>query len=226
MFDDAGSLLAEVDKLISLIETGSELRGSSPGDHGCKVCGLGTYASIDSASIGVSLWLSPFICNSCGNIELFQRWEIQARQPQHWKRDDAGMITGQMQGEVLHRRELPRSCTLEFKATLVEPGGSNEIDLIFCGRKVLFFNKGFRVDSWPVQREQGDVIARPGPELKRTYSIQVRKNGEQCQYFIDGEEILRFSISDAREVTQRFGFGVFQNRVEFGEIRLDGKEVT
>ena len=223
LFDDAGSLLVEVDKLISMIESGSELRGSSPGGHGCKVCGLGVYETVDDAkTIGLNPWFDAFICNSCCNIELFRHWDVS--DPENWDRGQ-GTITGAMGGHVLYRQNLPRNCSVEFLATLVQRGGSDEIDLIFGGKMILFFNRGVRVDTWPGREPGGDSVTGQGPTTDRTYRIRVDRNGEHCRYLIDGGEILEFATSQGEEAQDRFGFGVFGNRVEFSEIRLDGEPV-
>lgn len=226
---DASSLLDEVDSLLSVIERDSQLQDLKPGHHKCRVCGAGKYEPLNQTGVELQLpsMISRWVCNNCGNIQLFaSEWEVIGAAG-NWEFDQDRII-GKNDGTILHRRKLPQDCALEFDVTLLENNGSDELDVVFSEVMLLFFRQGIRQDMM-VSKEhhkQGTLKPIDGPVLGQTYSIKIEKKGTKGRYYLNGRQMISFSTSHGAEATRdRFGFGVHLNRVEFRNIKLDGKPI-
>lgn len=88
---DAGELLKEIDKTISIIEIGADIINLSI-ERPCKVCGIGKYQlkvndnQIDAREFGfndVARKMKIFTCSHCGNVQLFSYLK---RPPDAWQK--------------------------------------------------------------------------------------------------------------------------------------------
>jgi len=75
---DAGALLAEIDKVLPIVQRGGELLGEEI-KRPCRVCGVGEYEAFPEGEIENSLVRKPagqrgmkmFTCKHCGHVQLF-----------------------------------------------------------------------------------------------------------------------------------------------------------
>jgi len=89
---DAGKLLEEIDKIISIIKSDSDIIGLDIKRH-CKVCGIGCYElSADDNIIEIGNFgfnprgnrtMKVFSCSHCGHVQLFSY--DRDRLPEAWK---------------------------------------------------------------------------------------------------------------------------------------------
>ena len=91
---DASALLAEIDKVLFIIQRGGDLIGEDIERH-CRVCGVGKYQRASQHTVENSAVRMPsgrqglymFTCNHCGHVQLFLFPDKDAKLPA-WSESD------------------------------------------------------------------------------------------------------------------------------------------
>lgn len=146
--------------------------------------------------------------------------------PQNWEKGSDISLTGREAGLILNTKALTQHCRLDLDVRIERKRRNCEISFVFSDAILMFFEKGFRVDTLVSanfrERRRGDLIPSEAPILGQTYKIAIVKTQGKCTFSVNGRRQASFDSygTFSPPTRDRFGLGHMNCRAEFRNVQL------